>query len=169
MLPLLTMAASAAATTWHGPTALIWSDCQCALLDSACKGANHTVHDCEAACAKRQGCTALAFNTGPATGDRCQLRGCNASQPAPSWSVPGWRGYATFPVPVAPPAPPAPPVPPPAPQVPLILLEKQQNATGASCLDGTPPAFYFEPGVGEDAKNCEYRQSPPHLGFGGHC
>ena len=27
------------------------------------------------------------------------------------------------------------------------------EATGASCLDGTPPAFYFEPGVGDDAKN----------------
>ena len=53
-------------------------------------------------------------------------------------------------VPVAPPTPPAPPAP---PQVPLILLEKQLKETGARCLDGTPQGMYFEPGVGEDAKN----------------
>lgn len=149
---LLASATAAVELTWHGPTADIWTDSQCALLGSACKGTGHTVRDCEAACSKTKGCTAVAFNTGSGTGDRCQLRGCNTSHPAPvpRWSVPQWRGFATFPVPVAPPTPPAPPAP---PQVPLILLEKQLKETGARCLDGTPQGMYFEPGVGEDAKN----------------
>ena len=143
--------AAADPTVWHGPTTHIWSDTQCGLLGSACTGAgNCSVVDCEAACAQTKGCNAVAFNTGPGTGDHCQLRGCNASHPLPTWYVPYWQGFATFSVPVAPPAPPAPPVPPP---VPLILLQKQLDATGARCLDGTPQGMYFEPGVGEDAKN----------------
>lgn len=52
--------------------------------------------------------------------------------------------------PTLPPSPPplAPPAPPP---MNLVLLKKQQAATGAACLDGSPPGFYWEAGTGADA------------------
>ena len=65
----------------------------------------------------------------------------------PTWSVPSWVGYAIFP------APPVPPVPPKPKPMELVLLHKQAAATGAACLDGSPPGFYWEEGTGADAAN----------------
>ena len=33
----------------------------------------------------------------------------------------------------------------------LVLLEEEASKTGAVCLDGSPPGFYFRPGSGENA------------------
>ena len=153
LLSALRRADATTATAWHGPTAKIWDDAACALLGSA-KAA--TVAACEQACAGAANCTAINWNTQPAPGDRCQLRACR-THAAPGWSVASWVGYATWPVPVAPPPPPAPPAPPP---MPLVLLHKQQQQTGAACLDGSPPGFYWEAGTGADADNWIVRPSP---------
>ena len=134
---------------WYGPTALIWNDNSCPLLAStgnASAPSTVKITDCEVACLEIPHCNAINFlpPATPATGDRCQLRRCD--QPVqPTWRVHAWRGYATFPVA---------PAPPPAPTKPpmhLVLLTKQQAATGAACLDGSPPGFYWEAGTGADA------------------
>ena len=142
MLPLAALAASATASQWCGPTALIWNDASCPLLGSAGNGSQAKIADCEAACLKIPHCNAINFNTGHGTGDRCQLRRCDKPVP-PTWNVVDWRGYATFPVTPVPPAP---------PPMKLVLLKKQQlAATGAACLDGSAPGFYWEAGTGADA------------------
>jgi hypothetical protein len=141
----------AGSSVWYGPTALIWEHCpMVASMGNASLGAVK-IADCQAACAKTgRGCNAINFlpDAVPATGNRCQLRAC-AKPIAPAWSVPGWRGYATWPLPPAPPPSPTPPSP---PSMPLVLLTKQQAAMGAACLDGSPPGFYWEAGRGVDAK-----------------
>ena len=142
MFPLAALAASATASQWCGPTALIWNDASCPLLGSAGNGSQAKIADCEAACLKIPHCNAINFNTGHGTGDRCQLRRCDKPVP-PTWNVVDWRGYATFPVTPVPPAP---------PPMKLVLLKKQQlAATGAACLDGSAPGFYWEAGTGADA------------------
>lgn len=130
--------------SWYGPSTLIWNDA-CTLIGSAGKGPSVTPALCEAACTNTTGCNAINFDSdASATGDRCQLRRC-PSPSRPTWSVPHWQGFATFPVP----APPAPPPSPPRMQ--LVLLEKAANTTGAACLDGSPPGFYYEEGTGTHA------------------
>ena len=249
MFPLAALAASATASHWCGPTALIWNDASCPLLGSAGNGSQAKIADCEAACLKIPHCNAINFNTGHGTGDRCQLRRCDKPVP-PTWNVVDWRGYATFPVTPAPPpghnvscvdsfthtkgsfinsaggaagdigfgsdcGPPGSnkkypklsiaeakatccklgaecvgfswpvahvgadgknsgcfeknkagmaheagidgyekvggPVTPAPPPMKLVLLKKQQAATGAACLDGSAPGFYWEAGTGADA------------------
>ena len=97
----------------------------------------------ETACEQTAGCNAINYLPGK---DEFQLRAC-ATPSAPTWSVAGWEGYATFPFPPPPPPPPSPP------PLPLILLTKQAAETGAACLDGSPPGYYWEAGKGTDANN----------------
>lgn len=105
-------------------------------------GAGTTVESCEVH-AVSIGANAVNYNAAdnfPAV--RCQLRNC--SQPvAPAWSVPYWRGYATFALP-----PPPPPAPPPPGALDRVLLTEAASRDGAVCLDGTPAAYYWRSGSG---------------------
>jgi hypothetical protein len=99
-------------------------------------------------CEATEGCNAINYlqsYTGKLY-QEYQLRECSTPL-APTWGVAGWHGYATFAFPLPPPAPPTPP------PLPIVLLTKQVAATGAACLDGSPPGFYWEAGTGADANN----------------
>ena len=138
-LQVVALLASDSSTTWYGPSDLIFQ--QCALLGQY-GNASTTVAECETH-AISIGADAINYNADPsAPAVRCQLRKC--SHPvAPSWSVPYWRGYATFVLP------PPPPPPPPAPgALDRVLLTDAAARDGAVCLDGSPAAYYWRAGSG---------------------
>eukprot|EP00037_Helgoeca_nana_P017614 m.166862 g.166862 ORF g.166862 m.166862 type:complete len:307 (-) comp24068_c0_seq1:1151-2071(-) len=132
---------------WQGPCTLIWNNDQCQLLTTP-SSATTTPEACATACTATAECTAINWNRDTAgTGSRCQLRGCNASAaPAPTWSVPDWVGYSTFPLP------PSPPPPPPSGLL-KVELTKAAATDGAVCLDGSPPVYYFRAGAGSGSRS----------------
>jgi hypothetical protein len=159
MLALLLLAAAPAvalvphdASVWHGPTRLIFGGAgvspHCPELSGVFGSASTTVAECQALSTTHKA-DAINYNTDPSCiGPRCQLRNCSIAT-TPTWSVPFWEGYATFPVP---------PMPPPAPPAPGLMLSRvtlteAAASDGAVCLDGSAPVYYWRPGSGSGAKS----------------
>jgi len=99
LLAFFVTAATAAAAAWHGPSTLIWNNPPCKLLESPGGPTNISVSAAEALCERTAGCNVINYLPGK---DEFQLRAC-ATPSAPTWSVAGWKGYATFALPPPPP------------------------------------------------------------------
>eukprot|EP00040_Diaphanoeca_grandis_P016776 m.86964 g.86964 ORF g.86964 m.86964 type:complete len:515 (+) comp26025_c0_seq2:110-1654(+) len=132
--------------TWYGPTSLLFKPGVdgCELVGMSLPGVRFTPAQCQTQCLVNAsaGCTAMNYNLGSFTGSNCQFLRCVGS-PRPTWSVAGWVGYATYFVPTPPPSP-------PTQTLQLIVLDKLAASFGAACLDGSPPAYYFSAGSGDD-------------------